>query len=305
MLTIDEIRQVLILGAGTMGRQIGLQCAQYGYQVTLYDVQEQVLTQAMGHLRHILQEFVQHGRLSATAAESTLARIRLTTDPDEAAAQADLISESIPEDPVLKGKTLAQFHALCPPEAIFTTNSSTLLPSMFAAATGRPSQFCALHFHLPVWEANVVDIMPHPGTDTAVIPLLQTFARRIGQIPIVLQQEQSGYVFNTMLSALLGAANSLAARGIASPADIDRAWMGIMKTPIGPFGIQDAIGLQTVWQITDFWATVQQDAELKRNAAYLRHYLDQGHLGLKSGQGFYHYPEPAFAHPNFVRGSDE
>ena len=90
----------------------------------------------------------------------------------------------MPEDPVLKGRILGQFNALCPPRTIFTTNTSTLLPSTYAAATGRLDRFAALHFHQPVWQSNVVDVMPLPGTSPETTDLLWAFARSIGQIPI-------------------------------------------------------------------------------------------------------------------------
>lgn len=299
-ITIDDIQQILIIGTGTMGQQIGLQCALHGYEVMLYDLEETALTTAVSRIDGYLAHFVKEERILLDDAVAIKNRIFTTTDPEAAARDADLVSESVPEDPVLKGKVFAQFHALCPAHTIFTTNTSTLLPSMFAAATQRPSQFAAFHFHLPVWQANVVDVMPHPGTDTAVITLLETFARRIGQIPIVLKKEHSGYIFNTMLSALLKSAMMLVVKGIATPTEVDRAWMGIMKTPTGPFGIQDSIGLDTVWKIVDFWAAISNDPIDQANAAFLKEYLDQGHVGVKSGKGFYEYPNPAFTQPDFL-----
>ncbi len=225
------------------------------------------------------------------------------SDAQEAASEVDLVSESVPEDPKLKGEVLARFDKLCPARTVFTTNTSTLVPSQFSEATGRPSQFAAFHFHLPVWVANVVDIMPHPGTSEETVALLQDFARRIGQIPIVLQKEHGGYVLNTTLSALLREAQTMAASGVASVEDIDRAWMGVMKTSIGPFGIMDLIGIDTVWRITDYWAKKAfWMRELRRNAGFLKGYVDEGHLGQKSGRGFYDYPDPAFAQPGFVQG---
>lgn len=225
------------------------------------------------------------------------------SDAQEAASEVDLVSESVPEDPKLKGEVLARFDKLCPARTVFTTNTSTLVPSQFSEATGRPSQFAAFHFHLPVWVANVVDIMPHPGTSEETVVLLQDFARRIGQIPIVLQKEHGGYVLNTMLSALLREAQTMAASGVASVEDIDRAWMGVMKTSIGPFGIMDLIGIDTVWHITDYWAkNAPWMRELPGNARFLKGYVDEGHLGQKSGRGFYDYPDPAFEQPGFVQG---
>ena len=296
-----EINHVLVIGAGTMGGQIALQCAMSGLDVSLYDVSADALATGMERIRGYARYLVAEGRTSL----AVLDRIAPVTGLAAAAATADLVSESVPEDPALKGQIFANLHALCPPRTIFTTNSSTLLPSMFAAASGRPERLVALHFHLPVWDANVADVMAHPGTDPEVVATVTAFARRIGQIPIVAQRESSGYVFNAMLSALNGAALELAAGGVAAVEDVDRAWMGIMKMPIGPFGIMDAVGLDTVWKITDFWAGVTGDPKLRANAGFVKEYLDRGRLGQKAGAGFYDYPDPAYRRPGFVEGQED
>jgi 3-hydroxybutyryl-CoA dehydrogenase len=294
---------VLIVGAGTMGQQIGLQCARCGYNVVLYDIAPHILETAMAQVKAYAAQLVTAEQLTQEEAGATLARITTTTNPQEAAAEADLISESVPEDPKLKRKVFAQFNELCPPRTIFTTNTSTLLPSTFAEATGRPAQFAALHFHQPVWECNVVDVMPHPGTSEETVALLQDFAKRIGQIPILLKKESNGYVFNAMLSALLRAALELAVNDVASVEDVDRAFMGVMKTPVGPFGIMDLVGLDTIWDITNYWAKRAFFArQLRKNANFLKEHVDQGHCGVKSGRGFYTYPDPAFQQPGFVEG---
>ena len=154
--------------------------------------------------------------------EQALVRIRPTTDPREGAG-ADLLSESVPEIPEIKAQVLARFNDICPPHAVFATNTSLLAPSMFAAATGRPAQFAALHFHTYVWDANLVDVMPHPGTSEATLALLREFALRIGQTQVMMRRENPGYVFNALFGALTRAALDLAARGVAAPEDVDRA----------------------------------------------------------------------------------
>ena len=209
----------------------------------------------------------------------------------------------MPEDPELKGRVLAQFNLLCPPRTVFATNTSTLLPSMYAEATGRPDRFAALHFHIPVWSANVVDVMPHPGTSAETTELLVAFARRLGQIPIRMRRESMGYVFNAIYTAMNRAAITLVANDVASVEDVDRAWMAIMKTPFGPFGALDDVGVDTAWQITEYWAGVTGDAQLRVNADFLRAYIDRGCTGVKSGEGFYRYPHPAYAEPGFVEGT--
>jgi 3-hydroxybutyryl-CoA dehydrogenase len=194
----------------------------------------------------------------------------VTADAARAGAAADLLVECVPEDPELKGRVLGQFNQLCPPRAVFATNTSTLLPSMYAEATGRPDRFAALHFHLPVWSANVADVMPHPGTSDETTELLVEFARRLGQIPIRMHRESIGYVFNAVYTAMNRAAITLVANDVASVEDVDRACMAIMKMPVGPFGALDAVGIDTAWHITEYWAGVTGDAQLRANADWLR-----------------------------------
>jgi 3-hydroxybutyryl-CoA dehydrogenase len=304
----DEVRRVLVIGSGTMGLQIGLQAATHGFDVVLHDADPAALDGAEQRLRGYGESPVAAGSISVDALEHALVRIERIADPAAAAAGADIVSESVPEDPVLKGRVLGQFNELCPERAVFTTNTSLLLPSMFADATGRPDRFAALHFHTPVWSSNVVDVMPHPGTSADTTACLMGFARRIGQIPIGLRRENFGYVFNALYSAINREALTLVANGVAAVEDVDRAWMGIMKMPVGPFGMLDGVGLDTAWHITDYWARQTGDSQLRTNAEFLRTYLDRGRLGVKSGEGFYRYPDPAYAAPGFVespRGSDD
>lgn len=272
-----------------MGRQISLQCAMHGYDVTLYDIAPECLDAAKVEIRGFADHLAAWGRLTPQEADAALGRIATTCTAEDAAADADLVSESVPEDPLLKGQVFAQLNELCPPRTIFTTNTSLLLPSMFAEATGRPAQFAAFHFHQHVWEANVVDIMPHPGTSEETVDLLRAFAERIGQIPIVLSRESTGYVFNAMLHAWIGSALSLAASGVATVEDIDRAWTGVTKMIGGPFTIVDFIGLDLVWHISDSIAQVTGDPGLQAQADFLKGYVDKGWLGLKSGRGFYEH----------------
>jgi 3-hydroxybutyryl-CoA dehydrogenase len=286
---IDDIHRVLVIGAGTIGRQVGLQCAMCGYDVTLYDISETALEAAKDEIKAYADHLVIWGRLSQQEADAALTRIATTNVPYDAAARADVISESVPEDPELKARIFAQFNQLCPHHTVFTTNTSYLLPSMYAGATGRPERFAAFHFHQHVWEANVVDIMPHPDTSEETVELLQVFAERIGQIPIVLRKEYPGYVFNTMLNALVGSALTLAVDGAASVEDIDKAWTGVTKMLVGPFGIMDAIGLDVAWSIAESVAKVTGDPHAQAQADFIKEYVDQGWLGLKSGRGFYTY----------------
>jgi 3-hydroxybutyryl-CoA dehydrogenase len=298
---LSDIKRVLILGAGTMGQQIGFTCAMHGYTVVMYDVSQEILDKSIRRMEKLGSWFVSVGRITPEQLVEVMARISGSTDPEKAARDADFISESVPEDPMIKTRVLSQFHTLCPERTIFTTNTSMLVPSMIADKTGRPEKFAALHFH-DVRISNVVDVMPHPGTAPEVTELVREFARSIGQIVIMLNRENNGYVFNTMLSSLFFSSLTLASKGVASIEDIDRSWMGVMHTPVGPFGIMDQVGLSTVHTITDYWARKTGDPQAKANADFLKGYVDKGLLGFKTMEGFYTYPNPAYGDPGFLTG---
>ncbi len=232
----EQVRRVVVVGCGTMGQQIGFQCAGHGLDVVLYDIAPRALESARGRIGGYAEGLVAGGVIEPEVRDSALARITMTNDASVAADDADLLSEAVPEDPALKGRVLAEFDALCPPRTIFATNTSTLLPSQFAKTTGRPDRVIALHFHLPVWVTNLADVMPHDGTRREVTERVLEFARQIGQIPIELRREHHGYVFNAMYTALNREAITMAEQGVASIEDIDRAWMLVSKWPHGPFG---------------------------------------------------------------------
>lgn len=296
-----QVKNVLIIGSGTMGQQIGLQCAVSGFNVVIYDINQEFLDKAEKRMPHLAEKVAASGRFSAEAAKEGLTRISFTSDAEKAGKDADFINESVPEDPGLKGKVFGQFNEICPEHTIFTTNTSTLVPSMFAEQTGRPEKFAALHFH-DLMLTNVVDIMPHPGTSDETLEAVKQFCKDIDHYYIELKKEYYGYVFNNMLSALFTTALTLASKDVASYADIDKAWMGILKAPLGPFGMMDSVGLETVWKITDFWAKTLNNKQGKKNAEFLKQFVDKGELGIKSKKGFYSYPNPEYAQQEFMQG---
>ncbi|MCX8122987.1 MAG: 3-hydroxyacyl-CoA dehydrogenase [Spirochaetes bacterium] len=291
-----NIKTVLIIGSGTMGQQIGFLCALHGCSVHMYDISDEILNNAQRRLERLAQWFENN---NVTTAKDALSKIHYFTEPKQAAKDVDFVSESVPEDPKLKAKVFAIFNTLCPEHAIFTTNTSSLIPSQIAQETGRPEKFLAFHFH-DVRMTKIVDIMPHPGTSEEATQVTIAFAKRLNQIPIVLKKENYGYVFNTMLMTLISSALTLAANEVANIRDIDRSFMGVMHTAIGPFGIMDSIGLDTVYKVTKYWADLLNDAQGKKNADFLKTYIDKGLLGTKTGEGFYKYPHPDFSKPEFL-----
>ncbi|MCP4119048.1 MAG: 3-hydroxyacyl-CoA dehydrogenase [Desulfobacteraceae bacterium] len=296
---LARIKTILIAGAGTMGQQTALLCALNDYDVVIYDISDEILAGGMERIRKNASRMTGFDLCTQEAADKALSRISTFSDLATAAGNADLVIESVPEDPAIKGRLFHDINDCCNPHTIFTTNTSSLVPSMFAEETGRPEKLCALHFH-DVALSKIVDVMPHPGTSTETVEIVRQFAEDLGQIPIVLTRENNGYIFNNMLMSFLGSALSLAAKEVAPIEEIDRSWMGVMHTPVGPFGIMDSIGIDTSWKVTDYWARQRDDPQAKANAAFLKTYMDKGRLGIKTGQGFYTYPDPAFARPDFM-----
>jgi 3-hydroxybutyryl-CoA dehydrogenase len=291
-----NINKICILGAGTLGSRVALQSAISGYQVSVYDIQQKSLDFSLKTMEKILRQLDKAGELSEEAGKMALKRITFTLDPLEAVEDADFINESVTEDPELKKKVWKQFGEIAPEKTIFTTNTSYLLPSMFAKDSGRPAKFCAFHFH-DVFYSRIVDIMPHPGTDPDLIPLLEVLGRKLNQVPVLVKKENPGYIFNTMLMALIGAAGKLKTRDVAEIEDIDKSWMVNFHMPMGPFGILDSIGLETAWHVTHN----MPDAASQAFAKLLKSYIDQGKLGEKTGEGFYKYPNPSYRDPNFAK----
>ena len=277
---------------------MGLQAAISGFDTTIYDVNEDALVKAKRTHEGILKTLIGLNKITIEQADQTRARLTFTTDAEAAAEGADLINESVTEDIDLKRKVWAQFGDLCPEKTIFTSNTSYLLPSQLADASGRPERFCNYHFH-DVFYSNVVDVMPHAATEPWVTKLLMQLGSVLWQTPVFVKKENPGYIFNYMLMAIIGAAGALKTNDVASIEDIDRSWMGNFKTEIGPFGILDTVGLDTAWHIT----SSQSDKKSRAFSAFLRKYVDAGNLGVKTGEGFYSYPNPKFKEKGFVAGS--
>jgi 3-hydroxyacyl-CoA dehydrogenase len=278
---------VTVVGAGVLGAQIAFQVAVHGVPVVAYDVDEQALEAARTRLQTIRTQYLADlGDDHRDAVDAGLARITLTSDLATCAAEADLVIEAVPEVLALKERVYAELARTAPESTVFATNSSTLLPSQLSAATGRPDRFLALHFANHIWRQNTAEVMGSPETDPAVFDRVLAFATEIGMVPIPVRKEQPGYVLNSLLVPLLGAAAQLVLRGVAEPETVDATWRIGTGAPMGPFQIIDVVGLRTVHAISS--ASDDEGAQLW--AAYLQeHYLDHGKFGVESGEGFYRY----------------
>ena len=290
------IHNITIIGSGNLGTRIGLQSAISGYQVVFYALNETIFGATRSTCEKIFKYLVHANKLKAEDIPIIQSRISYTTHLAEAVLNADLISESVTEDLAVKQKVWTEIGKLAPVKTIFTTNTSYLLPSQLASCSGQPEKFCAFHFH-DVFYARVVDIMPHPETDPSLISLLEKVGRKLNQVPVVVKKETPGYIFNSMLMAVLGAAGRLKTNDLAGVEDIDKSWMVNFNMPSGPFGIIDNIGLDTAFHVLKD----RKDQNSIAFAALLKSYLDQGKYGEKSGEGFYKYPNPEYRKKEFTQ----
>ncbi len=297
-----EIKNVTVIGAGVLGSQIAWQSAFHGFNVTIYDIDSKALDAAMEKHKGYAAWFKARRGATGEEVQNTFGRLTYTIDLAEAVKDADIISESVPEVLEIKKDFYKKLSAVAPEKAIFTTNSSTMVPSQYAAETGRPEKFLALHFANPVWEANIAEIMGQPKTDKHIFDRVVEFARAMGMVPIPLYKEQSGYVINTLLSPLLAAAGNLFFNGVADFKTIDKTWMISTVAKFGPFGIMDLVGMQTMYHVMLLKAKQTGDLNAQKRAEAIKvNFLDKGKLGISTGEGFYKYPNPEYQSPEFLK----
>ena len=173
----------------------------------------------------------------------------LTSSYEEACEDADLVIEAIAENPEQKIAFYKDLADYLPDKTILVTNSSTLLPSMFAEYTGRAEKYLALHFANSIWQNNTAEVMGHPGTEAEYYDKVVKFAEDINMVPLKLKKEQPGYILNSMLVPFLTAAESLYAEEVADFETIDLTWVLATGAPLGPFRIIDVVGLTTAYNI--------------------------------------------------------
>jgi len=295
------MKRIAIAGSGVLGSQIAFQTAFHGYEVAVYDLNEEILTKARATFAHLAQVFQRDMGATPEQTDAAIARLHLTCDLAAALADADLLIEAIPEVAALKNEFYAKAGALAAAGTIFATNTSSFLPSQFAAVTGRPEKFLALHFANEIWTRNTAEVMGHPGTDPKVFEQVCSFAKSIGMVPLPLHKEQPGYITNALLIPWIEAAMRLWADGVADFQTIDKTWMIGVKNTFVPFAFADLVGLNTGYNIMMARGEALNDDGLRRAAQRLKaEYIDAGKLGLATGEGFYKYPNPAFADPSFL-----
>ncbi|MFF3925016.1 3-hydroxyacyl-CoA dehydrogenase [Paenibacillus lactis] len=297
-----NFKHITVAGSGVLGSQIAYQTAFKGFQVSVYDINDQALERAKERIAELMPHYRQDLGATREETDQALGRISFYSDLAQAVAEADLVIEAVPEVVSIKTEFYTKLGQVAPAKTVFATNSSTLLPSQFADATGRPERFLALHFANEIWKNNTAEVMKHPGTDMQVFQDVVDFAKAIGMVALPLHKEQPGYILNSLLVPLLEAAQRLLVREVADVETIDKTWMVATGAPLGPFAILDVVGITTAYNIGQAKVDATGDEEFVRVANLLKtEYIDKGKLGRATGEGFYKYPNPSFADPDFLK----
>jgi 3-hydroxybutyryl-CoA dehydrogenase len=293
--------KITCAGAGTMGSQVAWQMAFHGKRVTVYDAIPAGLERGKASHREYAELFARHRGATEQQIADSFERLTYTTDLSTAVSEADLISESVPESMAIKESFWRDASRHASKHTVFTTNTSTLTPSQLVHLVDRPRQFLALHFAIGVWDSNIGEVMGHPGTDRELFESVLTFAQEIGLVPIPIHKEQSGYIINSLLVPWCTAALDLLVRDVTDHQSIDRTWMITMQSNLGPCGMMDRMGLGVVHHVAKLIGDTTPDTQALESARYLdEEFIEKGHLGVATGQGFYSYPDPVYTQPGFV-----
>lgn len=295
-------KNVTVAGSGVLGYQIAFQTAFYGFNVTVYDINDEVLEKAEAKFDILAESYKKDLKATEEQLAATKANLQYNSNLAEAVQDADLLIEAVPENPQIKIGFYEQLAKVAPAKTVFATNSSTMLPSQFAEYTGRPAQFVALHFANEIWKHNTGEVMKHPGTSDETFNSVLEFAKQIGMVALPIYKEQPGYIVNSLLVPLLSAALDLYVNEVADVETIDKTWMVATGAPVGPFGILDVVGVTTAYNINKMAADKTQNPTKIKAAAMLKeNYIDKNKLGVATGEGFYKYPNPAYWEKNFLK----
>lgn len=281
-----DIKNVAIVGAGTMGNGIAHVFAVAGFGVTLVDTQEAFLERALASIDANLQRQVKKEKLTAADAEASLSRIRTSTELS-AVKSAQLVVEAVTENAEVKKDIFRQIDQKCGPDAILASNTSSISITEIAAVTKRPERVVGMHFFNPVPVMTLVEVIRGLATSEDVFNSVLTLSRTLGKTPVAVN-DFPGFVSNRVLMPMINEAIYCVMEGVAEPKAIDTVMKLGMAHPMGPLALADFIGLDVCLHImTVLHENLGEDKY--RPCPLLRKMVAAGRIGKKSGGGFYEY----------------
>jgi 3-hydroxybutyryl-CoA dehydrogenase len=282
------MKKIGVLGCGLMGSGIAEVCARSGYETVVREIDEATLARGIKRLEGSLTRAVAKGKLAAEEKAAVLGRLRGATRLDDLKG-CDLVIEAIIENLELKKETYAALDAICKPETIFCSNTSSLTIIEMSMATKRPDRFAGLHFFNPVPVMKLVEVVNTIRTSQATHDAVFAFARSLGKEPIA-ARDNSGFIVNRLLVPYLLDAIRALEEGVGSVEDIDKGMMLGCGYPMGPFTLLDFVGIDTAYYISEIMFTEYRE---KRFAPppLMKKMVLAGLFGRKTGKGFYEYDE--------------
>jgi len=296
-----SLELVCVVGAGYLGTQIGVTCARHGYAVNMHDVSLEALLSSEKAVDHYIREWVSVGDVSGDEGNEIKSRIQFHEDLAEAARQAGMVIEAVVERLDVKREVFKRLDEVCRGDAVIATNSSSIKVSKIEDATSSPHRVLNMHFYGRPWRRRVVELMRGSSTSDEVMEKSREFCRSIGLYPLMVLRESTGFIFNRVWRAVKKECLRVVDQGVASFEDVDRAWMSLYDTAMGPFGMMDRVGLDVVRDIEMVYYEESGEPSDAPPGILLRK-IERGELGVKTGKGFYSYPNSSYMEPGWLYG---
>ena len=286
---MPPVQTIAVIGAGIMGRGIAHAAALGGYRTILEDLLPNALRKAESEIRTNLDKAVELSKVTAADADAAFKRLEYAGSVEEAARQADLVIEAVPEEMESKIEIFTLLDKICRPTTILASNTSSLSVTEIASVTYRAKRCIGMHFFNPVHKMNLLEIVRALETDEDTLNTAVEVGKGMGKEVVVIK-ESPGFITSRINAVIGNEAFYMLQEGIASPADIDKALKLGLNHPMGPFELVDLVGLDTRLNILEYLH--KSLGEKYRPAPLLVQYVKAGRLGRKSGRGVYEYPEP-------------
>ncbi len=287
---MPTIKTVAVIGAGIMGRGIAHAAAIGGYRTILEDLLPNALRKAENEIRANLDKAVELGKVNASDAQAALGRIEYASSVDEAARQADLVIEAVPEELESKIEIFTLLDKICRPSTILASNTSSLSVTEISSVTYRAKKCVGMHFFNPVHKMKLLEVVRALETDAETLAAAVEVGKRMGK-EVVVVKEAPGFITSRINAMIGNEAFYMLQEGIATPEDIDKALRLGLNHPMGPFELVDLVGLDTRLHILEYLH--KSLGEKFRPCPLLAQYVKAGRLGRKSGRGVFEYPEQA------------